>query len=1047
MRLTGRDRGVLRWVGTESNYGGILGWDNCTTKSPTTNVPGVVVSPDDITVDDAPVAQGGGPAWCYAEAGSDILGSDHSYVSCGDSGGPVIVGTGPASKGGLKPTPLDPPEPGDTYSFGGRYVAGTASVYQGNIVHAGDDDNVYPATVYNPTWTESASSFLTAHLFDSDGDGLVNKLDEHPGCNDNGPDQDLDGIPNECDPCPCDRTDTDPDGDKICVVECYGPGDNCAEVSNPGQENCNLVSEMAHTPSVILGDHCDPVPCAETHATEKLLQENIVDFEYGGAHSKIWIRCSLFSHNELTVRPLRSHSAPGVSAPSVMVPDVVTHARFCPRDDCDAPSSLEDARLADAGCTPPATCATPEDGDTQWLRMTFTQGGNGGDPNGTPASPDYNYAAGGIGGSKWIWNYGADLQRWASQGLIDNTVTARTKGALWLHAETGVGHSDLSLGTGFHGGQLANRHILEYSPESLKCSAGTNIRAIQTPFFLFLTLPDPAPYDFHRFDSVRQETSFIVRTGVRDWGAVTSFGDAEIVTHRMAPEVRRMLNDRSLVWARAVEPFLHQGGLDMPTAVALVADGSDLAGGIAQAGGRLEAAKGIASRSGSPHAVGFVPVYSKARRGVFVIGGNHPKTRQPTGEIWFTAIRGQTWRRFRTELELGRVLAATYSSAAESLVILDHSSKGQARLWTHGIVSGKSTLLGEWDRHPAWNRHWLVIDTDGSVLLASSNTRERKYSIARIRVSGGDGAGETKLDGIFRGRRVLELPPLADGAGYTLIKAGVPGWPEEAVAGARGARIGRGSRVEGDVAVIEGEPGGTLLVDSTARIEGYVTANLVRVAPGGDIARGLVRTNRLDAPGSIEAKVVRGLKLPLSRELPRLGDIRVSERAVIVESGATTDLPPGSYGRILLQNGRPDRPTVLRLKGGLYTAGSVNLGTNGAVVCSSPCDLWIQDRLQTGAGSRIGPETQDMASAHVRVVVAGGNAEFGAKSRLEARIFVPRGKLIVGDGTSARGTFVGRDVSLGARVKIVKDEGAIVPDRRERLDFEPASLADLGAQL
>lgn len=1043
--LTGRDRGVLRWKQTESLYGGTLGWDNCTTKAPSVQTPGSVVSPDDITNDDAPTAMGSGPAWCSAVPGSDIAGANQSYVSCGDSGGPLVVGAGPSSKG-VSPTPLPAPASGDTYSSNGHYVAGTASAYVANI---GD----HPATVYNPTWTLSASSFLTAHLFDSDGDGLVNKLDEFPGCNDYGPDQDGDGIPNECDPCPCDPNDTDADGDGLCVTECYGPGDNCAEVFNPGQENCNLVSEMEHTPSAIFGDHCDPVPCPEAHVRDKLLEENVIDYSFGGYHNKIWWRCSTYAHNELGVRPLRSHPATGVNASSAMVPDVPTHVRFCQRDPsrgifCDEPFDLEDARLSDSDCAPPATCPSPETIDTHWHRMTFTQGGNGGDPNGAPASPDYNFAAGGTGGFKWTWNYAADWQRWTQEGLIDNAATPQSlDGALWLHAEIEVGNTDLSLGTGFHGDQLANRHILQYEPESLRCSVGTSIRAIQTPFFLFLTLPDPGPDDYRRWDAVLGETSFVVQTGVRDWGALTSFGDAEIVTDRMAPELRGLLRDRSLVWANAVEPFRHQGGLSLPTAVALSADGSDLVGGIEQVGGRLEAAAGIASRSGSPQAVGFVPVYTKVRRGVFVIGGNNPKTRRPTGEVWFTPIRGTTWRRIRTEVEPERVLAATYSSADDSLYVLDHTREGQARLWIHGITTGKSKVLGQWKRHPAWNRHWLVIDTDGSVLLASSNTRERRHAIAHITTSREKNPTAPKVDGIARGRRVLLLPPLADGAGYTLVKAGVPGWPEEAVAGVRGVRVGRGSRIEGDVAVIEGATRGELVVDPAARIEGYVAANRVRVAAGGEIAGGLVRTNRLDAPGSIEAKVVKYLKLPLPLELPRLSEIRVSDRPVIVESGGTTKLPPGEYGRILLQSGSRGRPTVLRLTGGRYTARSVDLGRNAVVVCDAPCDVSIRSRLKTGADSRIGSDAEGLPAAQVRIIVAGGDAILGVKNRLRVRLFVPRGKLVIGDGSVARGTFVGREVSLGARVEVVKDEGAVVFDRRESLDLEPATLADLGAQL
>jgi len=141
--------GVLRWRRVNSLYGNAQGWFNCTTLSTPVQQPAVVVAPDDILNNQAP----SGPnqtLWCNVAAGFDFPNTVQSHASCGDSGGPVLVGTGPTSKG-LQPDALPAPAPGDTYNPQRNYVAGTASVYAEII-------DGHPSTAYNPTYTLTAST-------------------------------------------------------------------------------------------------------------------------------------------------------------------------------------------------------------------------------------------------------------------------------------------------------------------------------------------------------------------------------------------------------------------------------------------------------------------------------------------------------------------------------------------------------------------------------------------------------------------------------------------------------------------------------------------------------------------------------------------------------------------------------------------------------------------------------------------------------------------------------------------------------------------------
>jgi len=180
MQVRGRDYGLQRWVETETDFSGYLGASNCNALVGSTNRPGVVVSPADLTA-----AQVGDP-WAV-QPGQDWQGSQHSHSGGGDSGGPVLVGAGIGAKGDA-PTPYSGPGAGTSYDPGRNYVAGTASLW---VAYGGE-----LATAFNPTWTASASAFLMSALHDSDGDSWADPVDD---------DRDGDGCDNDVDQHPDDR--------------------------------------------------------------------------------------------------------------------------------------------------------------------------------------------------------------------------------------------------------------------------------------------------------------------------------------------------------------------------------------------------------------------------------------------------------------------------------------------------------------------------------------------------------------------------------------------------------------------------------------------------------------------------------------------------------------------------------------------------------------------------------------------------------------------------------------------------------------------------
>ncbi len=180
-RPRGRDFGVQRWIASETNFANFLGLSSCNSENPSTDEPGVVASPGDLTLDQL----GGAPN--SVTPGQNFEDSNQSHSGTGDSGGPVLVGQGPPAND-VAPSTLPAPAPGASYDPNRNYVAGTASLWVGS--------GEMLATAFTPTWTLSASTFLRDALHDIDGDGYADPVDD---------DRDGDGCDNDVDQNPDDR--------------------------------------------------------------------------------------------------------------------------------------------------------------------------------------------------------------------------------------------------------------------------------------------------------------------------------------------------------------------------------------------------------------------------------------------------------------------------------------------------------------------------------------------------------------------------------------------------------------------------------------------------------------------------------------------------------------------------------------------------------------------------------------------------------------------------------------------------------------------------
>jgi hypothetical protein len=284
-----------------------------------------------------------------------------------------------------------------------------------------------------------------------------------------------------------------------------------------------------------------------------------------------------------------------------------------------------------------------------------------------------------------------------------------------------------------------------------------------------------APNALQRFGASALEASVVVRGAGDRIAAISTFGsdcNGELLEDRASASLHKRLKDPSLLWVNAAEPFAAQGGdAVFPTAVALSSATGDIVDAVSIEAGVLstdaDTARARLPGVNVPRVTRFAAVLSRVRRGVFVIGGQDPKTGALSGRIWFRSLEDRVFRvlpggNYHPE----KVLAATYSAAVDKLFVLDEQSGGTARLAAVDARSGAAKILGTWPRHPGWDLQWLVADKDGSVLLASANRAEGKHVLAKLEVGSGVKA---KAVGRLEGERSLVLPPVVDATGYTLV--------------------------------------------------------------------------------------------------------------------------------------------------------------------------------------------------------------------------------------------------------------------------------------
>ncbi|KAA3642724.1 MAG: hypothetical protein DWQ07_19540 [Chloroflexi bacterium] len=189
--------------------------------------------------------------------------------------------------------------------------------------------------------------------------------------------------------------------------------------------------------------------------------------------------------------------------------------------------------------------------------------------------------------------------------------------------------------------------------------------------------------------------------------------------------------------------------------------------------------------------------------------------------------------------------------------------------------------------------------------------------------------------------------------------------------------------------------------------------------------------NDLTNQGNVLGTEFTPVNLPLVSAMPDVPSFTPGTQTVIVGVNQTVTLAPGDYGKLYAFRGS----TVI-LSGGDYTFENWLVARNAEVVFDAASNVNIEKRLYTSKDVYIGPSAgSGITAADIRIIVTGQNGDsghlydwpkavfIGFRNTVEANIYAPNGLLWLYSRTEGTGSFIGKWVLVGDRVKLTHDSG------------------------
>lgn len=591
---------------------------------------------------------------------------------------------------------------------------------------------------------------------DPDGDGWKGGHDNCPQvANSDQRDSNGNGAGDACDLMWSGAKDSDGDG----VPNGY-PGapawyktDNCPGIYNPDQANCNLDAELAERTRVpgteILGDACDPVPCADVS-----IEPSAAPPPHAGYGNKTvggWTAGRLnnnrFLVNRVSPHARNSGSTAG-NAPTAY--GIETGARFCQRNialgfDCRAPANVSDAEFEYA----PSWDAEVYDPAHPWHRISIDLSYNA-------WTWDYDNT---VTPTAQMWAYWNDNAHWDHNGLIPPAegsyagICARPEvgegtcldGTLWYHAKTEIGRTQSQVrrifvgrhdnGVGGGANNMANSYF-DVRPDEAYWNgyAGTGL---MRQFYLRIPDGDPAPDE----DVFRARMRPLVAEDLSKPAFVAwDNGSAREAGEHVSEWMQSNLNYPTYAWLSAAEPPGVATRLDDRIAgVALDTYGQNVYEGALLDGRQLRAMQELGDASfnsfsdgnGPGARQGWIGSFSRSVGGVFVVGGTDVWTGEQLHDVHLWRY-GVGWQPVEIP-GLEKPVAAVFSPVDQRLWLLDEKANGTSQLVRIDPFTNTFESLGVWANDTSvWDGHRLELDRDGNPLLIASSASLRASQVASL---------------------------------------------------------------------------------------------------------------------------------------------------------------------------------------------------------------------------------------------------------------------------------------------------------------------------
>ncbi len=161
---------------------------------------------------------------------------------------------------------------------------------------------------------------------------------------------------------------------------------------------------------------------------------------------------------------------------------------------------------------------------------------------------------------------------------------------------------------------------------------------------------------------------------------------------------------------------------------------------------------------------GFQALYARSLDRLFVAGGK-TAAGLPNSRVYM-AKPGLPLSELPWDSKLGTVLSVTFEPETESLYVLDEVPSGLARLarlLRVDATSGQSEELLSWPRLGLFDRHFLVADRGGKLLIAATSDRRKRHLLVRL------DPRTLAIEAIMPRSGALALPPLVTRDGYQVV--------------------------------------------------------------------------------------------------------------------------------------------------------------------------------------------------------------------------------------------------------------------------------------